>query len=617
MTSLLAPTTADMAPRFFHLRDVEWRDSGNGKDFTFEGSAVMFNTWSEPMWTPRGSFRERIMPNAFKTVLAGSPDVRLLLNHDKNLILARTKAGTLELEETDEALRVWARIARTTYAVDLRLSMERGDIDGMSFAFDCDPARGGDVYWYDDKRSGEVRCDVRSASDLFDVSIATYPAYLETDAAMRHLDRAIGDGLVKPTRADPQGRRYQRCAQVVAETPWAILPSSLDMILTILSERIAGPRVSDEEIRERIGAQRDNEPTFAGTSAVIPLVGPVLSRAGAMSQVSAAKSLDTFREQFRQALADPAVDSIVLDIDSPGGTADMVPEMADEIYTARDAKPIVAVANAMAASAAFWIGTAASEFVVTPSGEVGSVGVYAAHTDLSRRMEQLGIKNTYISAGKHKVEGNPFEPLSEDAQAAIQEGIDTVYADFVAAVARNRGVTEAQVLDETTGFGQGRTVLAREALQRGMVDSVETIDSVLARLNHGAELRARTYGTTGPLKAPSRYATPDLDPTKFETRDALGAALGLIAAPDDPVGSRLSAAPAETDPVDREAEALANAQTATRESAHEERVKTLRLYKEMSDGAHQGNRGGPGSARQVHRSDGRAGHGHPGASRGH
>jgi ClpP class serine protease len=139
----------------------------------------------------------------------------------------------------------------------------------------------------------------------------------------------------------------------------------------------------------------------------------------------------------------------------------------------------VAVANHLMASAAYWIGSAAEEVVVTPSGDVGSVGVFAMHEDWSGALEKEGINISLISAGKYKVEGNPYQPLGEEARAAIQASVDEVYDVFTNAVARNRGVNPAAV---RTGFGEGRVVGAQEALKLGMVDRIDTLEGTINRL---------------------------------------------------------------------------------------------------------------------------------------
>jgi len=170
---------------------------------------------------------------------------------------------------------------------------------------------------------------------------------------------------------------------------------------------------------------------------------------------------------------------VVLDVDSPGGAVNGVEELADEMLRARGQKPVVAVANTLAASAAYWIATAADEVVVTPSGEVGSIGVFAVHEDFSAALEAAGIRVSLVSAGKYKMEGNPYEPLGDEGRAALQERVDDYYGMFVGAVARGRGVAAKDVRE---GFGQGRLVGARQAVELGMADRVATLDETLDRV---------------------------------------------------------------------------------------------------------------------------------------
>lgn len=184
------------------LEDVEWRVAGNSHDYTFTGRAVVFDSWSEPLATSLGTFRERIMPGAFADVLERKPDVRLLFNHDESLVLARTKSGTLELEETEYGLHVWARVAPTSYAKDLKIVMARGDVDQMSFAFGMDEESSEDR-WYEE--GDEILRDIIRVSDLFDVSPVTFPAYVDTTAAMRGLRAAADAGkiILPPVASDP------------------------------------------------------------------------------------------------------------------------------------------------------------------------------------------------------------------------------------------------------------------------------------------------------------------------------------------------------------------------------------------------------------------------------
>jgi capsid assembly protease len=139
--------------------------------------------------------------------------------------------------------------------------------------------------------------------------------------------------------------------------------------------------------------------------------------------------------------------------------------------------------------------------VVTPSGQVGSIGVYCAHQDESKALENEGIKINLISAGKFKVEGNPTEPLSPDARAAIQDKVDAYYSMFVNAVARNRGAAAADVRN---GYGEGRMLLASDAVKARMADRVATLDDVLAKLGVATRGSAGSSAAAKPLPAVAR-----------------------------------------------------------------------------------------------------------------
>lgn len=264
-------------------------------------------------------------------------------------------------------------------------------------------------------------------------------------------------------------------------TPWAILPEKLAEIRSVLVHRMRGEVIAAEEreawlkkAEERTRARR------AGSVSVLPVFGTIAQRMNVMMAMSGGTSTEILEREIRQAIADPDVSAIVLDVDSPGGTVSGLPEIHSIIMDARNQKPIVASVNSFSASAAYWITSAASEIAVTPSGEVGSIGVFAMHVDESAALEQEGVKVSLISAGKFKTEGNPFEPLTEEARAAIQADVDAYYSMFVRDVARGRGVSVNDVREK---FGEGRMVLAKDAKAAGMVDRVETLNETVARLS--------------------------------------------------------------------------------------------------------------------------------------
>jgi signal peptide peptidase SppA len=255
----------------------------------------------------------------------------------------------------------------------------------------------------------------------------------------------------------------------------------LAVIIDILNFRMAGGKLTDEEIEARIGARRStaHSASAGGGVAVIPIWGVIAPKAQSFEHTSSSgAAVSTIRTQLRSAMADPDIGAAMLDIDSPGGQVDQVPELAAEIREMRAEKPIVAIANTDAASAAYWLGAQATEFSVTPSGQVGSVGVFSAHEDVSELQAKEGRKISLVSAGKYKTEGNPFEPLTDDARAEIQARVDYFYNEFVHDLARGRGVSVETVRKD---YGEGRTMTAKKALQAGMVDRIETFDDALRR----------------------------------------------------------------------------------------------------------------------------------------
>lgn len=261
--------------------------------------------------------------------------------------------------------------------------------------------------------------------------------------------------------------------------PWAIVPERLAMLHEIAARHAAGEKLDPEEVQLAIHGAKRPANRRAGQIAVLPLFGTIFPRANLMTEVSGATSAEVFGKQFDDQVNDPETAGIILDVDSPGGYSQGIEELSRKIYDARGTKPIVAVANHEMDSAAYWIGTAADEVVVTPSGEVGSIGVWAAHQDISKALEMEGVKVTLISEGKYKVEGNPWEPLTEEAHSTIQGMVKEVYDDFVRAVARNRGKSVDEVRG---GFGEGRVVLARQAIKLGMADKIATLDETIVDL---------------------------------------------------------------------------------------------------------------------------------------
>jgi signal peptide peptidase SppA len=219
-----------------------------------------------------------------------------------------------------------------------------------------------------------------------------------------------------------------------------------------------------------------------GNVAVVPLTGFLSQKPTLFSMLFGGTSVQAFAREVVSALADPSVGAVVMDVDSPGGEVHGLPEAAAQIRAARGSKPLVAVANPIAASAAYWLSSQADEFAVTPSALAGSIGVFAAHVDESKALEAAGLGVTLVSYGRRKTEGASTAPLSEDALAAIQARVDAFGRMFEADVAKGRKVSAAKVHAD---FGEGGIMTADESVKSGLADRVATLDEVIARLAAG------------------------------------------------------------------------------------------------------------------------------------
>lgn len=250
--------------------------------------------------------------------------------------------------------------------------------------------------------------------------------------------------------------------------------------LHTLMARVAA--ATPEAVAAAVAAYRDPQPTIVGDIAVIECSGPITHRSSYFSMWYGSSTIEGMRAQFRAALNDPAVKTIVFRVDSPGGVIDMVPEFADEIFASRDIKPSIAVADSMIASAAAWLFFQCGQVYVPKSGQIGSIGTYMLHQDISKMLADWGIKMTFIYAGEHKVEGNPYEALSEDAHAQFQSEADEICGWFNAATALGRGVTTKVVLDS---FGQGRMFYGQAAVKTGLADKVGSFDALIGKLQGG------------------------------------------------------------------------------------------------------------------------------------
>jgi signal peptide peptidase SppA len=313
-----------------------------------------------------------------------------------------------------------------------------------------------------------------------------------------------------------------------------ITSEGLDVVLQIIDRRLENVKLSEDELAVLRDRSKAEELTLPSTPsiAVLPIHGSIFPKANLMSAFSGGTSLSKLKSDFNQLMESEMVTGILLDIDSPGGHADMVKEMADVIFEARQSgkKPIHAIANSLCASAGYYLGSQAERLYATPSAIVGSIGVIAVHTDESKKEADEGVKRTVLTMGDFKADGHPSMPLSDGAKQRKLENMKETYDQFVSDVARGRGVTTEDV---EASYGNGGVLYSKKALERGLVDGINTIEQV-SQLMLGSN-RSKNALRNG--NSNRGVTMPELTPETLEilglsedaTDDELNAAIGSLA----------------------------------------------------------------------------------------
>ena len=228
---------------------------------------------------------------------------------------------------------------------------------------------------------------------------------------------------------------------------------------------------------DRVSAKPAAEAETTGQIGVINISGGLVNRPMPGASGPGPVSYTALRDAFDDLLEDDGINAIVLRIESPGGMASGMFDLSDRIFAARGRKPIHALVDDYAYSAAYGIAAACDEIWVSRTGGVGSVGVCAFHYDWSGNDAQIGLKVTPIYAGEQKIDFNPHFPMSEQAQARAQEDVDRTYALFVKSVAQYRGMDEAAVRATEAGVFYGDRAVAA-----GMATRLGTWDDLIAHL---------------------------------------------------------------------------------------------------------------------------------------
>jgi signal peptide peptidase SppA len=291
-------------------------------------------------------------------------------------------------------------------------------------------------------------------------------------------------------------------------TPLLIHQPKLEVILSVL-----GPRLGLPERAGQGGYVRPEHPVNESPSgiAVIPIHGSLVRRTSGLEADSGLTSYQSVQHMLELARDDASVDAILLDIDSPGGESSGVFDLADKIRTIGLQKPVWAVANDMAFSAAYALASGAQRVFVSRTGGVGSIGVIAMHVDQSVKDAQDGLHYTAVYAGSRKNDLSPHGPMTTEAQRFLQGEVDRVYGLFVDTVARHRGLSSNAVRETEAGVFFGK-----DAVRAGLADAVGTLDDALLALTDSLAptLSVPTRGNTmARTPRPTLDLTPNPEPS--------------------------------------------------------------------------------------------------------
>jgi signal peptide peptidase SppA len=277
----------------------------------------------------------------------------------------------------------------------------------------------------------------------------------------------------------------------VLARPWAITEDALGVILAIAERRNESPQA----VEAKLGRPLDNthRVTVRDGVAIVPVVGPISRYADFFTEISGATSIDTLARDFHFAVNDRSVRAVILDVDSPGGTVAGVSEFASQVRSARAIKPVVAYVGSLAASAGYWIASAAEQVVADSTAMLGSIGVVMG-VPRKKATDPIEIVSSQ----------SPYKRLdaeTETGKAHLQATADELADLFVDAVAASRGVSRESVLAD---FGRGGCLVASKAVAAGMADGIGSLEETIASL-------ARGDMPCGPMKkkaAPKSQSNP-------------------------------------------------------------------------------------------------------------
>lgn len=265
-------------------------------------------------------------------------------------------------------------------------------------------------------------------------------------------------------------KSYPHILSKVYGEPWLITSEKHSAIRAVLSSHLG--ESAGDLFRKDDPFNSPDEPIKTGATMIIPIHGIIGNRLSNLEMMCGGCNLDIIRSHLSVAASDPGVERVILDIDSPGGTINGIPECGEQIAALAEDKEVFAFTETMMCSGGYWLGSQASEIFCTGSARVGSIGVYSIFEDWSEALKEEGVKINAISAGEMKLAGAYFKPMTDKERAMFQERTDKIYAQFKAVVLASRKVSDE--------YMQGQVFDGEESALYGLVDAtVDTIEDLI------------------------------------------------------------------------------------------------------------------------------------------
>lgn len=316
----------------------------------------------------------------------------------------------------------------------------------------------------------------------------------------------------------PELRNLPHIASMAFNEPLMLEPAYARVFFCALAGQLGITRLTDPASGVTLGAEQIAEPlalfgdddemgprparSYQVTNgiAVLPVSGTLVSKTRSLQPYSGMTGYNGVIARLQQAISDPGVDGILLDMDTPGGMVSGAFDCADIIARMRNIKPVWALANDMNCSAGQLIASSASRRLVTQTARTGSIGVMMAHSNYGTALKNNGVEVTLIYSGDHKVDGNPYEKLPKDVRADFQTRIDATRQMFAEKVSAYTGMSVQAVLDTEAAVFSGQ-----ESVDNGLADELVNNTDALGVMREALDRRKKTT-TGGTMPSPSASA---------------------------------------------------------------------------------------------------------------